>query len=128
MTDLDARYGRKRTPRWILPVAAAILLTAGIAWVGWIALQDRPVSAEVYGYDVQSTDSTKITLDIYRSRSVALQCTVAAQAHDHSTVGERTFKLPAKNGDLRYSVNVDTERRAVTGVLEQCDPIENSNK
>lgn len=125
MTDLDARYGRRRRrPRWVLPVVAAVLIAAGLAWVTWVALQDRPVSAEVYGYDVKGPHVTDITIDVYRSRSVALRCTVAAQAHDHSTVGELTFKLPAKKGHTRHQLSVDTGQRAVTGIIEECDPIE----
>lgn len=107
-----------------MPVIAAVLLAAGIAWVAWVAFQDRPVSAEVYGYDVQDSHTTEITLDIDRSRPVKVRCTVYAQAEDHATVGERTFVLPAEEGRTRYNTSVDTQRRAVTGVLDECTPID----
>ena len=121
MTTLDQRYGAKQRPRWFWPVIATIGIGIGVAWAAWIALQDRPVSADVWGYDVRSDTSTVVTVEVRRPEPLAVTCTVAAVAEDHQTVGERTVEVPAGDAQReRVDVTVRTERRAVTGVLRGC--------
>lgn len=121
MSTLDSRYGTRRTPRWFWPVFSAVAITLGVVWAAWIAFGDRPVSADVYGYDVVSETRTVITIDVRRPEPVAVSCTVQAQALDHSVVGERTVEIaPSDRQRTRLEIDVDTERRAVAGVLRTC--------
>lgn len=121
MTDLQARYGTRTRPRWLLPAVAAIALALAVGWVVWVATADKPFHAKVFSYDVVNDHQTTIRLDIHRPKPVALECTVYAQAEDHSIVGERTVTTSENSpSSLRMTVAVQTERRAVTGVLKSC--------
>ena len=62
-----------------------------------------------------------VTLDVHRPDPLAVRCTVYAQAEDHSIVGEKTVTVPADDReDVRVSISLETERRAVNGVLRTC--------
>ncbi len=121
MTDLQARYGTRHRPRWLLPVVAGIALVTALVWVLWVATADKPFQVRVYSYQVVNDHQTIVRLDVQRPKPVELECTVYAQAEDHSIVGERSVTVPASNQtSLRKSITVKTERRAVTGVLKAC--------
>lgn len=123
MTDLSARYGTKRRPRWFWPAITVIGVGIGVAFAAWIALQSRPVTAEVHGYDVVDTHHVTVSLNINRPDPIVVECTVYAQAADHSIVGEKTVTVPAsKARNIRFSIHVKTERKAVNGVLRTCRP------
>lgn len=125
MTDLGARYGTSKRPRWFWPLIAAIGITIGIAFAAWVGFQDKPVTARVWGYDVIDDHRVTVKLDVVRPDPLDVQCTVYAQAADHSVVGEKTVDLPAsEQEETRISIDVETERRAVTGVLRTCVPVE----
>lgn len=121
MTDLAARYGRRQRPRWFWPLIAAVGIAIGIAFAAWVGFQDRPVSARVFAYDVKDDHHVTITLDVVTPDPVAVSCTVYAQAHDHAIIGEKTVELaPTERSERRVEIDVETERRAVTGVLRTC--------
>ncbi len=125
MTDLAARYGRTRRPRWVWPTIAAVGILLGVAWVAWVALDEKPVTADVYGYEVQSDTRVVATLEIRRPEPVPVRCTVYAQSLDHSVVGERTIDVAAgREQRERVDLEIDTERRAVNAVLRTCRVIE----
>lgn len=121
MSVLQTRYGRRQRPRWFWPAFATVAIAVGVAWAAWVAFDEPPVSADVYGYEIVSESRTVITLDIRRPDPVDVTCTVQAQALDHSVVGERTVELPATDQRRqRLEIDVETEREAVTGVLRTC--------
>jgi hypothetical protein len=121
VTDLAGRYGTRGRPRWLWPAIAAVGVLLGVAWAAWVAFQPKPVSAQLYGYDVIDDHRVQVTLNVHRPEPLAVTCTVYAQAEDHSTVGEKTVTVPASDRkDVRVSVSLETERRAVTGVLRTC--------
>ena len=121
MTDLSDRYGTRGRPRWLWPVVAAVGVTIGVLAAAWIAFQPRPVTAQVYGYEVVDGHHVTVTLNVHRPEPVAVRCTVYAQAHDHSNVGEKTVTVPAGDREnTRVKIALETERRAVTGVLRMC--------
>ncbi len=121
MTDLSDRYGTRGRPRWLWPVVAAVGVAIGVAFAAWVAFQPRPVTAEVYGYEVVDDTRVEITLNVHRPEPLAVRCTVYAQARDHSIVGEKTVTVPADDReDVRVSISLETERKAVTGVLRTC--------
>lgn len=121
MTDLAGRYGTRGRPRWLWPVVAAVGVAIGVSFAAWVAFQPRPVAAELYGYEVVDDTRVEITLNVHRPEPLAVRCTVYAQASDHSIVGEKTVTVPADDReDVRVSISLETERRAVTGVLRTC--------
>ena len=121
MTDLGARYGTSNRPRWFWPLIAAIGITIGIALAAWVGFQDKPVTARVWGYDIVNDHKVTIKLDVVRPDPIDVECTVYAQAADHSVVGEKTVDLPAsEQEEIRISIDIETERKAVTGVLRTC--------
>jgi hypothetical protein len=123
VTDLEARYGRRTPRRWILPVVATVGIAALIAWAAWSAFQPRPVHAVLWGYDVRSAHRVVVTLDVYRPEPLAVSCTVYAQAADHAVVGQRTLTIgPGSREKTRVRAQIVTERRAVNGVLQGCQP------
>jgi hypothetical protein len=121
MSDLDSRYGRRGPRRWIWPVVAVIGIVTLVAWAAWVAFQPRPVDAVLWGYDVLDDHRVRVTLEIHRPEPLTVQCTVYAQAEDHTTVGERTIDVPADKR-TRIRAVITTERRAVNGVLRGCRP------
>jgi len=121
VTDLGARYGTSNRPRWFWPLIAAIGITIGIALAAWVGFQDKPVTARVWGYDIVNDHKVTIKLDVVRPDPIDVECTVYAQAADHSVVGEKTVDLPAsEQEEIRVSIDIETERKAVTGVLRTC--------
>ena len=121
MSDLDARYGRRSARRWVWPVIAVIGIVAAVAWAAWAAFQPQPVHGVLWGYKVLDDHRVQVTLDVHRAEPLAVECTVFAQALDHSVVGERTIVVPrGTTEDTRVKTVITTERRAVNGVLRGC--------
>ena len=121
MTDLGARYGTSNRPRWFWPLIAAIGITIGIVFAAWVGFQDKPVTARLWAYDVVDDHLVTVSLDVVRPDPLDVRCTVYAQAADHSVVGEKTVDVPASQQEqTRISIDIETERRAVTGVLRTC--------
>lgn len=125
MTDLSDRYGTRSRRRWLWPVVAAVGVAIGIVWAAWVAFQPRPVTAELYGYDVVDDNRVDVTLNVHRPEPLAVRCTVYAQSQDHAIVGEKTVTVPADDREtVRVDITMQTERRAVTGVLRTCQSLD----
>ncbi len=123
MTDLSARYGTRTRPQWFWPLITVVGVLIGVAFAAWVGFQDDPVKARVWGYQVRDDHQVTIALDVIRPDPLAVRCTVYAQGADHSIVGEKTVDVPAGDAErTRVSIDVQTERRAVTGVLRTCVP------
>lgn len=123
MTDLSDRYGTRGRRRWLWPVVAVLGVALGVAWAAWVGFQPRPVTAEVFGYEVVDDHRVDITLNVHRPEPLAVECTVYAQSEDHAVVGEKTVTVPAGDRETtRVRIELETERRAVTGVLRMCQP------
>lgn len=123
--DLQSdRYGRRSRPRSFWIVLTVVLVSIGVTWAWWVAQAqaDKPVSAQVHGYDVVSANLTKVELQVHRRDGAAATCRVYAIAKDHSVVGERSVDI-AESGaeEVRVPVEIATERRAVTGALRGCE-------
>jgi len=125
-SDLAARYGRTQRPRWLWPLVALVGCSIGVAFAAWVGFQDKPISSRVWGYDVKDDHHVTITIDLVtKEPSVAVRCTVYAQADDHATVGEKSEDIPASTRrERRIAIDVETERRAVTGILRGCDVLD----
>jgi hypothetical protein len=125
VTDLSSRYGTRRRPRWFWPAVAAVGIALGIAFAAWVGFQKDAVTGRLWGYDVVDDRQVTVTLDVVRPDPLAVQCTVYAQADDHSVVGEKTVDIPASEREkVRVTIDIETERRAVNGVLRTCAPVD----
>ena len=123
MTDLSSRYGTRSRPRWLWPAVAVIGIVLGVSFAAWVGFQDKPVTGRLWGYDVKSDHEVVVTLDVIRPDPLDVRCTVYAQAEDHSVVGEKTVDVPASEAEkTRVTIRIETERRAVNGVLRTCAP------
>jgi hypothetical protein len=121
VTDLSSRYGTRSRPRWFWPAVAAVGIVLGISFAAWVGFQDKPVTGRVWGYDVRNEHLVRIQLDVVRPDPLDVRCTVYAQAADHSIVGEKTVDVPASQQEkTRVTIDVETERKAVNGVLRTC--------
>jgi hypothetical protein len=102
---------------------ATLGIASLVAWAAWAAYQPRPVHAVLWGYDVRDEHHVQVTLDVYRPQPRAVECVVYAQAADHSAVGRRTLAIdPGTQEKTRVRAQIVTERRAVNGVLQGCQP------
>lgn len=103
-------------------MVALVGVGAGVAFCAWVAWHNaQPFQAEVYGYRVVNSTRTTVTLDVYRSKAVALNCQVYAQAEDKHIVGEKTVVIPASSAKkVRVHTSIVTERLATTGTLRSC--------
>ena len=123
VTDLSSRYGTRSRPRWFWPAVAAVGIAIGITFAAWVGFQDEPVKGRLWGYDIKSDHLVTLTVDVIRPDPLDVRCTVYAQAADHSFVGEKTVDVRAwKAEKTRIKFDVQTERKAVTGVLRTCEP------
>lgn len=121
MTDLNSRYGSRQRPRWLWPTVAAFGIALGIAFAAWVGFQKDPVSAQLWGYDVIDDKQVVVKIDVARPDPIEVRCTVYAQAADHTIVGEKTIDLPATDKEeVRVNTTIETERKAVNGVLRTC--------
>ncbi|MCW2829701.1 MAG: hypothetical protein JWP31_393 [Aeromicrobium sp.] len=123
VTDLSNRYGARTRPRWFWPAIAAIGIGLGVAFAAWVGFQNDPVTGRLWGYDVVDESLVRVKLDVIRPDPLAVRCTVYAQAADHSVVGEKTIDIAASRDEKqRITIEIETQRRAVNGVLRTCVP------
>ena len=120
-SHLTDRYGRRQRPRWFWPLIALVGCSIGVAFAAWVGFQPKPVSAQVFGYEVKSDQLVTVKLDVVTPKPVDVVCTVIAHSEDHAVVGEKSVDVPAGQRERRITIDIATERRAVTGVLRTCE-------
>lgn len=121
----EARYGRpprKRT--WLVIAVYAVGVVLTIAFLAWAAFVrfGEPVSWEVRTFDVVSDEAVDIAFEVRRDDGAEVACLLAAQAHDHSVVGETVVTIPAGEETVRVTHTVETQGLAVIATVESCDP------
>ncbi|MFC6148000.1 MULTISPECIES: DUF4307 domain-containing protein [Mumia] len=119
-----SRYGgRKPLSRRTWAIISAVGITLGVvaAWfVADYATSNR-FDADVMAFDATSDHTISVTIRVNHSTGDPAECDVAAQAADHTYVGETTFAIPGTDGDDSIVTDViATERRAVTAVVQEC--------
>jgi uncharacterized protein DUF4307 len=118
------RYGRTSPGRrWAGIVAMAIGVLALLGWVVWAALAQshNSVGGLVESYDVRSPHEVSVTVQITRTSTDAVHCTITAIATDHTEVGQRVVRLPAgPSGTRTITTVVRTEREATTADVVDC--------
>ncbi|MGH1561971.1 DUF4307 domain-containing protein [Mumia sp. DW29H23] len=126
-TDPDlsiSRYGgRRRLSRRTWTVIAVVGVTLGViaAWfVAQYQTQDS-FQADVVAYDVLSDHEISVTIRVVHPSGDPAECDVAAQAQDHSYVGEKTFRVERTDSDrTQVRDTIATERLAVTATVVEC--------
>lgn len=120
---LDDRYGRSSRPRWMFPLVATALIAMAIVWSVWAALDntDKPISAQLFGYEVRSDHEIAVTVEVDRVAGGAAVCEVNAQSIDHAIVGEHQIAVPDSDKKTTLiKATFKTERRAVAAELKGC--------
>ncbi len=118
------RYGaRSPRTRWLSVAALALLVAALLAWLLWAAWvhATTSVSGEVISFHVAGQHRIDVTVQIARPGGTAAQCTIQAQAVDHSLVGETVVSVSADSGaDAQIKASIKTDREATTATVSEC--------
>jgi Domain of unknown function (DUF4307) len=118
------RYGvTARSRRAALIAAVALGAVIGLAWLIWAAWHQATssVSGEVSAFDVTGTHRIDVSVDIHRPVHASVQCTVQAEATDHTVVGETVVTAPPSgDSEVHVDVTIKTDREATTALVSQC--------
>lgn len=125
MSDLMAeRYGvGSPRRRGIALGAVALAIVALLGWLGWSAWDQatRTVAATISSFDVVSAHRIEVTVDIHRPAGSTAQCTLRAQASDHSVVGELVVSVPAGGeSDVQIRTAIKTDHEATSADVSSC--------
>lgn len=119
-----SRYGRvrrKRTPLVLAVYAVGIVVAVALlAWAAFVQFS-HPVSWEVRTFDVPSDEAIDLTFEVRRDGGQAVECLLAAQAHDHSVVGETAVTIPEGDETVWVTHTIETQGLAVIATVESCD-------
>jgi cytochrome c-type biogenesis protein CcmH/NrfG len=118
------RYGAtSRSGRGLAVVAIAFVALVALCWVLWAAWHQATgtVSGSVSAYNVVAEHRVDVTVQIHRPAHHAAQCTVQAQASDHSVVGQTVVSLPAAgSSDVQVTRTIRTDGEATTAIVSEC--------
>jgi hypothetical protein len=104
-------------------VALALVIVALLAFLAWSAWvhATTSVSGEVVSFDVRSEHRIDVTVQISRPAGKAAQCTLQAQAEDHSVVGEVVVSVAAASAaESEVTSIVKTDREATSASVSDC--------
>jgi hypothetical protein len=123
--DLMAqRYGAgRRGSRRLLIGAVSVVTVLALSWLVWIAWHhaNPDIRGELSSYEVLSDHEVKVVIEVRRSTSESVECTVQAQADSHGIVADQQVTIPAgSDGDIQFSTTVPTERRATAVTVANC--------
>jgi Domain of unknown function (DUF4307) len=118
------RYGAK-SPRttWLGIGALGLLVVALLVWLVWAAWVNATTSitGQVTSFDVVSQHRIDVTVQIARPNGNSAECTVEAQAVDHSAVGQVVVSLSASQGsDTLLHATIKTDREATSASVTDC--------
>lgn len=125
MTDLEARYGTRRSPfaqvtAWLLIIA---LVVAGGGYVVWgMLLHSSPeVRSRLLTFDVVGEHATVATLNVVRSdEDIQAVCRLQALAANHAVVGEVDVPVTTGPQEQLVQVEIRTEREATSVASSGC--------
>jgi hypothetical protein len=118
------RYGVSSPRRRRLWIGVVALVAAGLlGWLVWAAWHQATgtVSGSVSAFDVVGSHRVDATVQIHRPPDAAVECTVQAQASDHSVVGQTVISLHRPGqADVQVKTTIKTDRVATTAVVAGC--------
>lgn len=122
---LAERYGVKKSStagrrrKSIAALAGVGVLTLGAWWFS--SANYNPVSYEVTSYQVLSDWALRIEFQVTAPIGTELSCDLQGLDSSFGVVAQKTVSLPAGDMEvLRYSVDLRTSAKAVTGVIDSC--------
>lgn len=122
--SLATRYGRSSTRnRYAGPAVVAMLAVVLLAWAVWAALGQShdAVGGLVQSFRVTSPHEVSVTVQITRTSTGPVRCTLSAVAEDHSQVGETVVRIPSgRSGTRTLTTTIKTERTATTAIVAGC--------
>jgi hypothetical protein len=110
--------------RGLLMVVIVVVAALGLGWLGWAAWQhsNPDVRGELSSFDVLSEHEVEVVIEVKRSGTDAVQCTVRAQADSHGIVADQEVTIPAgTDQDVHFTTSVATERKATAVTVSNCD-------
>ena len=112
------------TGRWW--VVGTIGCTIGVALAVWLGLANSlgRITSTDTGYEVIDQRSVRVEFDVHRPSGEAVTCRLQALDATFGVVGVLDVDIPAsQQRTVHREVVVRTSSRAVTGIVETCDPI-----
>jgi hypothetical protein len=123
-SDLMAkRYGTRASPRRWPAVAGGVAVAALLAWLAWSAWVQgtRSISAQVVSFDVVSAHRIDVTVTVSLPAGRSAQCTIQAQAEDHTVVGEKIVSVAAgTSAESSIHAQLATDREATSASIANC--------
>lgn len=127
MTDLDARYGRRRARSrrerilgW--SVGIAVLLAATL-WVWWVGTDPASTQLEsrTIGHDIVDETEVQVIFEVSVDPGTPVTCTVEALSTSYGIVGWVQVDLPpSETHTSTYVQDVRTSELATTGLASEC--------
>lgn len=121
---LAQRYGgARRGSRRLLIGVISVVAVAALGWLVWIAWHhaNPDIRGELSSYEVLSDHEVQVVIEVHRSSSDSVECTVQAQADSHGIVADQQVTIPAgSDRDIQFSTTVPTERRATAVTVANC--------
>ena len=122
MTDLDARYGRKRglTPvqRHALTVVAISL--GSLAMYGVFRNGEQPIQFGERSHQVIDAHQDLVTYEVHKPKAWTVTCVIRARGEDGAEVGRKTVTIPPGRSVVVDSFTLTTSAMAVTGEIQDC--------
>lgn len=121
------RYGDVPSPhrRRLVVGAVVVLAAAFLLWVLWAGARvaAREVRWSDVGYDVVDDTTVEVTFTVVKDPGSSAVCTIEALNSRHAQVGLATVEIgPAEERGVVRTTTVRTAERAVTGVVDRCNP------
>lgn len=126
--DLDARYGRTpgsrrwgRIAGWAAGAGIVAVFSAWLLWAGPFSASGPAFEATDLGFDLVDDSQIIVHWQFTIEPGTAASCALQAQNDVHAIVGWTVVELPeAQERTRRYSQQVLTTERAVTGLIYRC--------
>jgi hypothetical protein len=121
------RYGHRRagTGR-SARIGAGAAIAVCVALAAWFAAAQHdatPISAEVVGFVVVSSERIDIEFQVSMPAGSTAVCTLGALAENFAEVGSHEVTVgPAQAGTARYAATVSTSQLAVAATIAGCRP------
>ena len=120
---LRERYGAKKPSNPVRNRVLSILGVAGlVAMAGYFALANySPVIHTDVGFRVLSDWRTEVDFELSKPRDATVICSFEALDNSFGVVGWAEYEFgPADTMTNRYTINLNTNAMAVTGLVDEC--------